>query len=318
MGFDVSAPSAYVEERAGEILSRAVLGAKVSAMMNRVTGVKSSIKLPTIDHGYDILKADANCTFTDSGNDLVIAQRTIDPIDMKVQEKYCIKDLEPIFTQKYLTPGSEYSDVPGELRLMEMITERISKVIELAVVRGVAGGSSQVASFNIFDGIIETISNDIAAASIPAAQQLTGALTATNIIASFRAMYDQLPIDNRLNTSEDGDWVIMCSPRAKDIYNRDYQSTNGALPYNNNFNQDFLDSTGIEIVAYAGFQGDDSQAVLTRKSNWFMGVDLDGEETNLSLTQGTGSEQDDLFLSVKFKMGINNMFPDEMVVNNIS
>ena len=69
---------------------------------------------------------------------------------MKVQEKYCIKDLEPIFTQKYLTPGSEYSDVPGELRLMEMITERISKVIELAVVRGVAGGASQVASFNIF------------------------------------------------------------------------------------------------------------------------------------------------------------------------
>ena len=318
MGFDITALTAYVEENADEFFSRAVLGAKVSSMMNRVTGIKSSIKLPTLDHGYDLLQADANCTFNNGSNDLVIAQREIDPIDMKIQEQYCIKELEPYFTQKILTPGSTYDTVPPELRLMDILIERVNKVIELALVRGIAGGASAITSFNLFDGILETVSNDIAAGDIPAAQQLTGALTASNVIASFRAMYDALPADNYNSTLTDGDWVIYCSPQTKAIYNRDYQSSLTALPYNTEFGKNFLDDTGIEIVALDGFREDTTQALLTRKSNWWMGVDLDGEETSLSLTKGTGSEQDDLFLSGKFKMGIQTKFPDEMVSNNIS
>ena len=318
MSFDVTALGAYVEENADEFFSRAVLGAKVSSMMNRIDGVKSSIKLPTLDHGYDILQSDANCSFNDGTNDLVIAQRTIDPIDMKIQEKYCIKDLEPYFTQKILPAGSTYQSVPAELRLMDILIERVNKVIELMVVRGIAGGSSAIASFNLMDGMLETISNDITASDIPAAQQLTGALTTTNVIGSFRAMYDALPADNYNATASDGDWVIYCSPQTKATYNRDYQSDNGALVYNTTFGKGFLDDTGIEIIALDGLREDTSQAILTRKSNWWMGVDLDGEETNLSLTPGTGSEMHDLFLDGHFKMGIQTKFPDEMVVNNIS
>ena len=319
MGFDITALSAYTEENADEFFSRGVLGSKVAAMMQIMTGIKSAEKIPTLDHGYDILQSNSqNCAWNDGGNDLVIAQRLLTPASIKIQEEYCIAELEPYFTQKILSPGGTYESVPPELRLMDIIVERINKVVELGLVRGVLGGASAISSFNLFDGILEVISNDITAGDIPAAQQLTGSLASANIIASFRAMYDALPVDNYESTSSDGDWVIYCSQTTKQIYNRAYQAANGALMYNTDFNKDFLDNTGIEVVSLAGFGEDTTQAVLTRKSNWWLGTDIGGEETSLSLTAGTGSEMDKLFLSGKFKMGINTKFPDEMVTNNIS
>lgn len=318
MGFDLTAPAAYVEENATEFFSRSVLGAKVSQTMTRVNSIKSSIKLPTLDMGYDLFQSDTDCSFNDGGNDLVIAQRELSVKDVKINEKFCIKDLEPYFTQKILTPGGTYESVPPELRLMDIVTERVIKTVELSAVRGVEGGGSSIASFNLFDGMLEIISNDIAAGDIPAPQQLTGALTTGNVIASFRAMYDALPLDNKMNVKTDGDWVIYTSPTAKDTYNRDFQSTNGALPYNTDFDQDFLDNTGIEIIALAGMEADTSQAILTRKGNFWQGTDIATEYTDLSLRMGAGSEARDLFLTGVFKLGYQSKFPDEMVVNNIS
>ena len=318
MGLDLTAASAYVEENADEFFSRSVLGAKVAQTMTKVTGIKSSVKLPTLDMGYDLFQDDNDCSFDDGSNDLVIAQRTLTVSDIKINEKFCIRDLEPFFTQKILTPGGKYDSMPPELRLMEIVIERVQKAVELTAVRGVLSGSFADTSFNLFDGMLETISNDIAAADIPAAQQLTGALTASNIIASFRAMYDALPIDNLLSTVTDGDWVIYCSPLAKALYNRDFQSDNGALVYNSTFDQNFLDNTGIEIVALAGMANDNTQAILTRKGNFWQGSDIDGEQTDLRLHMGTGSEYRDLFLTGEFKLGYQTRFPDEMVTNNIS
>ena len=319
MGFDITALSAYTEENADEFFSRGVLGSKVAAMMQIMTGIKSAEKIPTLDHGYDILQSNAqNCAWNDGGDDLVIAQRLLTPASMKIQEEYCVAELEPYFTQKILSPGGTYESIPPELRLMDIVVERINKVVELALVRGVLGGASAVSSFNLFDGILEVVSNDIAAGDIPAAQQLTGTLDASNIIASFRAMFDALPVDNYESTNADGDWVIYCSQTTKQVFNRAYQLAYGLTRNGDGFDKNFLDTTGIEVVSLAGFGEDSTQALLTRKSNWWLGTDIGGEETSLSLTAGTGSEMDKLFLSGKFKMGINTKFPDTMVTNNIS
>lgn len=318
MSFDISTLTGFTVEDAGRFFSKAVLGAKVSQMMVKVIGIKSAIKLPTLDMGYDILQSDTDCTFDDGQNDLIIAQRTLTPVDIKINEKYCVKELEPFFTQKILPPGGDYQTVPPELRLFDIVAERVQKVIELAVVRGILGGASAIASFNLFDGMLETVSNDIAAGDIPAAQQTSLDLTPTDIIASFRAMYDALPADNFNATVGDGDWVIYCSPQSKATYDRAYQAAFGLHQNGVGFDKNFLDTTGIEIVSLDGFREDTSQAILTRKSNWWMGVDIDGEETELTLELGAGSEARDLFLTALFKMGIQDKFPSEMVVNNIS
>lgn len=320
MGFDVSAPSAYVVESKDEFFSRTVLGPKAVQLMTKVTNVKSSIKLPTLDMGYDLFQTDTDCTFDDGGNDLVIAQRTLTVSDIKINEKFCVKELEPIFTQKILSPGGKYETVPAELRLMDIVVERVKKTVELTAVKGILGGSNSRASFNLFDGMLEIIANDITATDIPADQQLTGSLLQATVIASFRAMYDALPVDNKLSTVNDGDWVIYCSPSTRVAYHRAYQAANGALVYNSEFNQDFLDNTGIEIVDLAALDGtvaDRDIAILTRKGNFWQGSDIDGEETELSLEMGAGSEARDLFLTGVFKLGYQSKFPDEMVVNNI-
>lgn len=321
MSFDLTGPSAYVEEQAKQVLSRSVLGAKVAQTMTKVTGIKSAIKLPTADMGYDLFQNDNDCTFDDGANDLIIAQRLLTVSDLKINEKFCVRELEPFFTQKYLPAGSGYTNIPAELRLMEIIIERIKKTVELTAVKGILGGGNSLVSFNQFDGMLEIISNDIAAGDIPAAQRLTGTLAASAVIEDFRDMYDALPIDARENTLVDGDWVIYCAPSTKAIYNRDYQSANNSLPYNVEFGKNFLDDTGIEIVSLAALEGtalDRSRAILCRKNNFWQGSDIDGEETSLEMHMGTGSEYRDLFLTGSFKLGYQSRFPDEMVVNNIT
>jgi hypothetical protein len=193
----------------------------------------------------------------------------------------------------------------------------VSKIVELALVRGIAGGADPIASLNLFDGMLEVCSNDIAAGDIPVAQRLALNLTQTDIIATFRAMHDAMDLDSQMNLQTQKDWKIYCSPQAKVNYNRAFQAANGALPYNEKFNQDFLDNTGIEIIDFAGFAADDTQAVLTREGNFWMGTDVDGEENELSLKLGSGSEAKKLFLSGVFKMGVQSEDPSIIVTNNI-
>ncbi len=315
MAFDVTALSAYTEENSTEFFSRSVLGANISAMMNRRTGIKSAEALPTLAMTNDLFQAGGTCAFNDGGNDLVIDQRTLTVEKLKVQEKFCIKDLEPYFTQKILPAGSTYSDIPSELRFMEIVVERIRKTMELAVIEGEKGGANPNASLNLFDGMDHIIADEIVALTIPVAQQKAGATTTGNVIATLDAMYDVLPDDNKLNISQDGDWVFLVSPATKVIYERDYRSTFTSLPYNTGFDKDMYDTTGIKIVAAAGLTANPGQVILTRMSNWWMGVDIDGEDTSLTLEQGAGSEKQFLFLDGHFKVGIQVMFPDEMVVN---
>lgn len=320
MAFDVTALSAYTKENATEFFSRAVLGSKLAAMMNRRTGIKSSEAIPTLDMTNDLLQSNTNCVFNDGGNDLVIDQRIITVESIKIQEKYCIQDLEPFFTQQILPSGSTYTAVPNELRFMEIVVERINKTMELAIIQGEKGGSNPLASLNLFDGMSHIIDDAVAASEIPVEQQVNKAgLVATvetgAIIGTLQDMYDALPDDNRLNTNNDGDWVFLVAPSVKSTYERDFRSTFTSLVYNKGFDKDEFDTTGIKIVAVAGLSAEPKNIILTRMSNWWMGVDIEGEETSLSLTQGTGSEMDQLFLSGKFKVGIQVKFPDEMVIN---
>ena len=318
MGFDVSALAAYTEERPTEFYTKALLGSKVAKQMTVIDGIKSAVKLPTESFGIDILQADQDCTWNDGGNDIVVAQRTLTPVKMMINEEFCVKKLEPNFTQKILRPGTVYENVPAELRLFNLVGMSVASVVEQALVRGVAGGADAVASYNLFDGMIETASNDIAAGDIPVGQRLTGALTEGAIIASFRAMYDAMDLNSRMNLQVQKDWKIYCSPQAKVNYDRAFQAANGALGYNTTFDQNFLDNTGIEIVDLAGFAGDDTQAILTRAGNYWLGVDVDGEQNSLSLELGAGPNKKTLYLDGEFSMGIQTKFPDTMVTNNIT
>tara|TARA_R100001244_G_scaffold124688_3_gene94569 strand:- start:686 stop:1645 length:960 start_codon:yes stop_codon:yes gene_type:complete len=319
MGFTFDGSvTGYTTENATEFYTKVLLGSKVAKTMRVIANIKSSQKLPQSEFGIDILQADQDCVWNSGGNDVTISQRTITPVSVMINEEFCVKKLEPNFTQKILSPGGIYEDVPAEIKLFNLVGMSVAKVIELALVRGEAGGADPIASLNLFDGILEVCSDDIAAGDIPAGQQLTGVLDQANIIASFRAMHDALDLDSQMNLQTQKNWKIYCSPQAKVNYNRAFQAANGALPYNKDFNQDFLDNTGIEIIDFAGFDANPAQAVLTREGNFWIGTDVEGEESELSLELGSGSEAKTLFLSGVFKMGVQSEDPSIIVTNNIT
>lgn len=315
MAFDTSGITAYTEENATQFFSRSVLGAKIAARMNRITGIKSSRKLPTLNMEGDMFQANAACGFNDGNHDLVIEQRELAVEPMKINEKLCIQDLEEFFTQKILPSGSEYTNVPPELQFMDLVVEQITKTVELAIVGGEKGGANALLSLRLFDGMNHIIDNEIVATTIPGAQQHALSTASGAMIATLDTMFDSLPDDQADNVEQDGDWVFYMSPKAKRTYERDFRTAHGALPYNSGFNKDEYDTTGIKIVSLVGLTDTPDRIILTRESNWWLGADIDGEETSLTLKPGAGSEADFLFLVGKFKLGVQVKFPDELVVN---
>lgn len=315
MAFNTSALSVYTEESVKEIFSRSVLGAKISSRMNRMTGIKSSEAIPVMNMEGDLFQANTACGFNDGGKDLVIEQRILAVEPIKINEVFCIQDLEKFFTQKILPNGSTYTDVPAEVKFIELVIEQITKTVELAVFRGEKGGSDALVSLNLFDGMNHIIDDAITALEIPTGQQHTLATTSGNINATLDAMFDSMPDDLADNVEQNGDWVFYVSPTTKRIYERDFRTTHGALPYNSEFNKDEYDTTGIKIVSCAGLTATPSRIILTRESNWWLGTDIDGEETSLTLKPGAGTESDFLYLVGKFKMGIQAKFLNELITN---
>lgn len=316
MAFDLTALSAWTEEHADEFLAKAVMSAKTPAFMNIVSGFKpGSHKLPTIDHDYDMLQSGSSCTFSESG-DLILDQRDLTVESIKTNNEYCIRDLENYFARQVLSPGQEYDGLDGvSVATLERYRAALGKVFELALWNGdKSTAPNALASYDLINGINKVVSDAVAAGDIPAAQNLSGAMTAGNIIASLEAMYDALPVDSFAGITEaSNQYKLFIGDDAMKIYERDYRDTHGAVVYNQGFEKRFLDGTNIEIVGVPGLNGSD-KALLTKQSNLLLAVDSMAEENDFRVYMDI--DQENVRIKNRFAWGIQIIHPDEVVVNN--
>lgn len=317
MAFDVSALTAFVDENADIFLEKSVLGAKTPALANIITGLKGTAKIPNLAIDTDDLFQDGTgCVTTDQGN-VVFDQRTITPKNFKVLMKFCVKDLEAFFTRKILTPGSSYDSLTTiESQIMDLIGREIMKKIELILWQGVEGGAAGDVSFNLMDGYEEIIADEIVAGSIPAPQRTTVSEAVGTVVSAYEGMRRNLPID-QFEEAADGGYLLLTDPVSKRNYEEAWRSTFTSAPYNMSFDKPMLDGTNIPIIGVGGLHGLGKSILVKQKSLW-VGVDLEGEETNLVLERGTGNDRDNMYLHADFKMAAQLNFPSELVTNNFT
>lgn len=166
--------------------------------------------------------------------------------------------------QKYLAwlfrSGQNPYEHPFEAFIMDYVMQKVAEDAETVRWKGVyAGGTAPAAGATnttaIADGFLHIIADEITATNLTPI--VTGAITATNAVASLEAVYQGA--DDRLKKPGGKMYV---SPQVKEFYNSDYRTRFGGVNYNQAFEKRFLElSEGkVEIVAMHGLSG--SQRVI--------------------------------------------------------
>lgn len=301
MAFDLTAFTAYVDESSTEFLVDSLTGAKTASLANKQSGIKSSADLHIFETDA-IFQAGGSCSRTASGT-TTLSKRNLTVGDIAIHEDICPKDLEAYWTQIMLNAGSTYETVPFEQVWLNRKSEVIAKQLETALWQG--NTSSGNANLSRFDGLNKLI--DAEGTVVAADNSGSLAINTTNIRTIMQDIYDSIPAQ----LLDKDDLVFLCGYDTFRIYQNKLASDN-LYHYTGEADafEMMVENSGIKLIAVHGLDGTD-RIYATRKSNIYVGMDLEGEEDNAEVWYS----KDDRVVkfSVEFKYGVQIAFPDEIV-----
>jgi hypothetical protein len=244
-----------------------------------------------------VWQAGGSCGFNASG-DTTFTQRTLTVGKIKLNMKWCEKDLEPKYLQGAMKAGSKYDMLTFEQEIIGDIVQNISKDLEVAIWQGDTG--SVDVYLNKFDGLIKIInaaSNEITAT--PVAWSVANSRTALqNVYASLTD--DMLAKPNLkvfMGLSEARDYRMKLG--IDNLYH--ITGAEGKL---------YIENTDVEIVPVLGLSGTKKiYAIAT--DNMFLGTDLANEQEKFDLFYA--KEADEIRFVDEFKYGVQIAFPDQVV-----
>lgn len=162
--------------------------------------------------------------------------------------------------------------------LSKKVSKGLNKVLWSAVRNDAGTGVADL--FNGFDTITTA---DIAAGKISVVKgnliELTAAITINNAVDTLMAI-DEVCSDEL----QDEPRKMFISKTIKKMYEKDYQLTNGSLPYNKEFKKTFLEGTDdlCELVALPNKKNSPYIHVST-KGNMLVGVNQMGDEEKITV-----------------------------------
>ena len=311
MAFDVTGLNDYVDENRDGLIGKTVAGAKSTRILDLQTGFKSAGAINRLD--TDVVFQDgSSCGRTPDGT-TVLDQRILTVGEIKVEEDLCVKDLNKKYTQHQVKAGSKDDEVPFESEYTGMKVKKINKASEVAIWQGDTASGN--ANLNRFDGLIKII--DAEATVVTGNTSAATAITSVNIIGLVNDMYAAIPSD--LIEAEEGDEAVsdlavlmgsdtfrtyVLALAAANLYHYDAKSTNLEI---------MIPATNVKAIALGGLTGTDRMFAgrIGTEGGFVVGVDLENEEEEYKMWY---SQDDDVVkFSVRYKMGTQIKFPEEIV-----
>lgn len=296
MAFDVLALSNYTNEPEKVIYKMLAQGDMVKYMTIQ-PGIKSAETI-NIFSSEGVWQEGNTCGFNASG-DTVASQRTITVGNIKVNMKWCIKDLEAKFTQKGLPKGSSYDSLAFRDEIINDIAQNINKRMNIAIWQGdTASGSQYLLHFDGLEKIINAASNEIVAT--PSVWSVANSRTA------LQEVYARLTDDMLANPSATK--IFMGLAEARDY--RMKLGIDNLYHITGAENKLYLENTDIEIIPQLGLSGT-KHVYAASVSNLYFGTDLANEEEKIDLFYA--KEADEVRAVINWKAGVQVAFPDQIV-----
>ena len=316
MAFSIGTLSAYTKTNEQMLIIKSFFEPKTATYMQKLTGVKSSIQIPSLDDTL-IWQSGAACGLTNASGDTTIAARTLTVGRIKAEKSWCVKDLETIYAQLLLSPGSQYESLPGKIdqAFMQHIMGNQGEKVETAIWQSVSGSTNWQDYLNKFDGLIKIIGDATgpiqANASPYIASTVTTSITSANAISVFQAVYNAIPVA----ILDKADLRIFCGVDSARLYQQAMiNATNaGMFNYvapNDILGEFYLLGTNVKVVPVAGLNGT-NKVYAMRTSNMFLGVDLENEEEELKVWYS--QDYDTVYMRMKFKLGVQIGITTEVV-----
>ena len=297
MAYDVSALGSYTKEVADSLIYKIIATSpKTAGLMTVQPGIKSAETI-NIAATEGVWQTGGSCGFSASGN-TTFSQRTITVGKVKINLKWCEKDLEPKYLQGALKAGSSYDMLTFEQQIVGDIEQNIANRLEKAIWLG--NTSSGDAYLSKFDGLVKIIA---AASGVVSASAV--AWSVANSRTAVQNVYSALTDDMLANPSLK---IFMGTAEA-----RDYKLKLGIDNLYHITGKEgvfYAENTDVEIVPVHGLSGTKKVYALAT-DNMFLGTDLLNEEEKFDLF--FAKEADEIRFVAEFKVGVQIAFPDQIV-----
>lgn len=318
MSLNVSALTDYIIENEDLLVAKSLFGARTSDLIRSegtvMTGVKFAEKINILATDA-IFQNGSGCTRTSSGS-TSITQRQVTVGEIAVVEDICVKDLNKKYLSKKLAKGSDVNTLPFEQEYSDLKAATIAKQLEIAIWQGdTTSGNANLSRFDGFIKLIDAAGTAVAAnatAYVGTVVTAAAGITASNVKSVVNSMWLALPSDV---TGQD-DIRIFCG---WDVFNKfinaftdqnlfnfaptgsEVSAANGVV---------IIPGTNYKLTAVHGLDGT-NRLFAGRMSNFYAGVDLEGEEDKFSMMED--QFKDYLRFKAQFKYGVNVAFPNEIV-----
>lgn len=295
MAINVSTLTEYVNQNNGELLTKAVLGAKTLDYIEIMPGVKYKDVLNYLDSTVEFKNGEA-CGWEPGGEDK-FTQRTIEVKPVKINKEFCWKDLRKYWMNYQMLFEAGRETLPFEEKIIENNINAINAELEKLIWQG--DGNKPM------NGILETIKNTGGEIQ----KTVSEGYTAIEVIdAAYEAMTPVMLIQEP---------VIFVSPSTFRSYVHGLNATCCA-------NREIIDAASekilypgdsrVSIVPVPGLEGALESlciALATPAKNLVYGTDVEGSENTFKFWY---DEKEDKFMfKVLFNAGTQVKFPDQIV-----
>lgn len=295
MAYDVSALGPYTEEPEA-VIHKILASGVTSKYMTIQPGIKSAETI-NIQATEFYWQSGSSCGFTASG-DTTFSQRTITVGKVKINGKWCERDIEPYFLQKKMAAGSKYDILTYREDILADIQQKIARRIDKAIWAGdTASGDPYLSRFDGLEKIINAASDEIVAT--PAAWSVANSRTILQ--TAYAAVSDDMLASGNvkcfMGLSEARDYRIKLG--IDNLYH--ITGAEGKL---------YIENTDIEIIPTFGLSGT-KHIYLCDPKNLYLGTDLMSDTDSFDLFYA--KEADEIRFVMNFKMGTQVAFPDQIV-----
>lgn len=289
MAFVVNTLPDYVEQRKGELLSKAVFGFETRQYVNLMTGVKYKEALNIL--ATDPILQERTCGFDASGN-VDFSQRIMTVAPYKVNMTLCEEDLRKKWMNDQLVVKAGGEVLPFEEKITDNIVKGVNKQLENLI------WNAETAS-NGFDGLLT-----IAKAEASVIDVSAGASDYETAINVYKAIPAEILDKAEIFAGEDQFRSIVLEITAKNLYHYNPE-VDGAKTI-------VLPGTNCKLHGVAGLNGK-GQMLAADPENLFYGVDMADDAETFDIWYSKDNQE--FRVAIKFNAGAQVAFPDQIVLS---
>lgn len=304
MSLNISNLTAYVDEQRMALIRKMVLGGRSINFFTVQPDIKSAAAINTLSS--NLVAQAGSCGFTDAGT-TDLNQNTLTVCPLKVNESICINDVESVYLQYLVQPGSYAENFGFEELYAEDKVANISSLIDTLVW---VGNTATTGQTSLCDGLITLANTTYSAQTVDGNVSNVTAITANNIISLVDNMVSVIPA----NIIDRDDLYLFMGYDTYRLYALALRNANlfhytGAEDQGEQFSQ-MVPGTNVRAIAVKGLNGS-NKMFLSAKANIIYGCDLLNDYENLQIFWS--NDHQEVRVVAKWKSGVNCAFWDYTV-----